>query len=200
MDCKPIKFNKTKYIVARFFSYFCVILILQSCKENPLPKPASFLRLDYPNANYKLLNKGYPFSFEYSNQAKIIKKKGRNWLDIKYPNLKATVVMTYRPIKDNLRLLLIDAEKLTFNHTKKADDIDILPFYENLEKKVYVKSWAVYGNAASQIQFQATDSVKHFITGALYFYAKPNYDSILPAIDYLKKDIVHLIETLEWKN
>ena len=41
---------------------------------------------------------------------------------------------------------------------------------------------------------------KHFISGALYFSARPNYDSIFPAIDYIKNDIVRIMESLQWKN
>ncbi len=40
----------------------------------------------------------------------------------------------------------------------------------------------------------------HFLSGSLYFYAKPNYDSIYPAAEYLKKDIKRIMESLEWKN
>ena len=60
--------------------------------------------------------------------------------------------------------------------------------------------YEVGGNAASQSQFYVTDSVNHFVTGSLYFYAKPNYDSILPAAHYLKKDIQHIMETIKWEN
>ena len=35
--------------------------------------------------------------------------------------------------------------------------------------------------------------------GSLYFYSRPNYDSLLPALDYIEKDVIHLMETLEWK-
>jgi gliding motility-associated lipoprotein GldD len=59
--------------------------------------------------------------------------------------------------------------------------------------------YEITGNAASHLQFHVTDSTKNFIKGALYFYAKPNYDSILPAVNYIKEDILHLVETLEWK-
>ena len=59
--------------------------------------------------------------------------------------------------------------------------------------------YIIEGNVATNIQFRATDSVKHVLSGALYFYAKPNYDSIVPAIKYIEKDIMHLVETLEWK-
>ena len=43
------------------------------------------------------------------------------------------------------------------------------------------------------------DSTDHFLVGSLYFYARPNFDSIYPAAVYLEKDIVHLMETLKWK-
>ena len=59
--------------------------------------------------------------------------------------------------------------------------------------------YEVKGNVASLAQFYVTDSVNHFLTGSLYFYAKPNYDSILPAAHYLKKDIKHIMESLHWK-
>jgi len=59
--------------------------------------------------------------------------------------------------------------------------------------------YEVEGDAASQAQFYLTDSTSHFLTGAIYFEAKPNYDSILPAADYLKRDIRHLMETLKWE-
>ena len=96
-------------------------------------------------------------------------------------------------------MLFADAEKLTFKHMIKADDIQAIPF-ENPQEKVYGRMFEVYGDAATQIQFHATDSVEHFMTGALYFYAKPNYDSILPAVHHVRKDIVRLMETLRWKN
>ena len=58
--------------------------------------------------------------------------------------------------------------------------------------------YEVGGNAASQSQFYLTDSTNHFVTGSVYFFSKPNYDSIYPASEYLKKDIRHLMESLRW--
>ena len=91
-------------------------------------------------------------------------------------------------------------EKLTFEHTIKADAIPDAIYYENYEKKVFGKVYRIEGNVASNVQFSLTDSTNHMISAALYFYVKPNYDSILPAIRYLEKDIDHLIESLEWKD
>ena len=59
--------------------------------------------------------------------------------------------------------------------------------------------YEVDGNAASQSQFYVTDSTKHFLTGSIYFNAKPNFDSIHPAAFYLKNDIRKIMETIRWK-
>jgi gliding motility-associated lipoprotein GldD len=93
--------------------------------------------------------------------------------------------------------LLLDAQNLTQKHTIKADEISS-NLFENNNAKVYGMFYEVGGDAASQAQFYATDSTKHFLSGSLYFYTKPNYDSIYPASEYLKKDMRHLMETLEW--
>ena len=71
--------------------------------------------------------------------------------------------------------------------------------YINDQNKVFGTLHDITGNAASQIQFHITDSTDHFIKGALYFNTKPNYDSLLPAVHHIKKDILHLMETLQWK-
>ncbi len=56
------------------------------------------------------------------------------------------------------------------------------------------------GEVPSQFQFTITDSTRHFLRGAVYFYTKVSNDSLAPAIDYVKKDALHLINTLEWKS
>ena len=60
--------------------------------------------------------------------------------------------------------------------------------------------YMINGNAATQAEFYVTDSIRHFITGALYFEAKPNFDSIYPAVVYLRNDMRVLMETLQWNN
>ncbi|MCL7752824.1 gliding motility lipoprotein GldD [Polaribacter sp. Z022] len=173
------------------------ILFFISCKEEVLPKPKAYLGLNYPEKAYKKLNLDRPYSFNVLENTTII-DENNNWLKIKYPNLKASIDITYRPIKNNLNELLTEAEKLVFKHTVKAEEI-IPKDFVNPQKRVFGSMYEITGNAASQIQFHITDSTKNFIKGSLYFYIKPNYDSVLPAVDYIKKDILHLVETLEWK-
>ena len=59
--------------------------------------------------------------------------------------------------------------------------------------------YMINGNAATQSQFYVTDSVNHFVTGALYFDVKPNFDSLYPAIIYLRNDIRKIMETIKWE-
>jgi gliding motility-associated lipoprotein GldD len=172
------------------------LLIFFGCKEDVLPKPKAYLSLTYPEKSYKTLKIKRPYTFKILKNTLTINEK-KNWLTIKYPKLKASIDITYRPVKNNIKELLTEAEKLVFKHTSKAEQI-IPQDFINKEKRVYGSIYEITGNAASHLQFHITDSTKNFIKGSLYFYAKPNYDSILPAVNYIKEDILHLVETLEW--
>ena len=70
----------------------------------------------------------------------------------------------------------------------------------NNGEKVYVMTYSLGGDAASKYQFTATDSVKHFVRGALYFDVTPNSDSLQPAYDFVQRDIQHMLWTMRWKN
>jgi gliding motility-associated lipoprotein GldD len=192
-----MKLNALAYYFLTLMFGFTFVFGVTSCKKEVLPKPVSFLRLEYPQEQYVSLTTGYPYRFEHASGAHVVEKENF-MIDLKYPKMNATLVLSYFPVRDNLKALLKDAEKLTFKHMIKADDIQSTP-YENNESKVYGKLFEVYGDAATQIQFHVTDSTDNFITGALYFYAKPNYDSIYPAVIHLKQDVVHLMETLTWE-
>jgi gliding motility-associated lipoprotein GldD len=176
---------------------FLFLLTLISCGDDPLPKPSAFLNLEYPAQSYKNLSLERPYVFDVSDQS-ILKDESKQWLKIQYPKLKASVDITYRKVNDNLRELLIESEKLVFKHTVKAEQISSNDYTDD-EKRVFATLHEISGNAASQIQFHITDSTNHFVKGALYFKTKPNYDSVLPAVAYIKKDILRLMETFEWK-
>lgn len=177
--------------------FFIVVLSIFSCKDDVLPKPSSYLRLDYPEAKYADFESQCPFTFEMNSEAVI--KAGKDCgFTISYPKMKATIYLTYKPVNNNINNLLRDAQKLTFEHVIKADDILEQPFL-NPDKKVYGMFYKVDGNAATNSQFYVTDSIKHFMTGSVYFYAKPNYDSIMPAASFVRNDMQRLMETLKWK-
>jgi gliding motility-associated lipoprotein GldD len=174
-----------------------LLFVLCSCTKESVPKPNCQLRLEYQDPAYEKLASKCNFIFEVNTLSKTTVKDNCA-LEINYPKMKATIYLTYKTVNKDIDKLLRDAQKLTYEHVIKADEIKEQP-YINSEKKVYGMFYEVGGNAATNIQFYVTDSTRNFVTGSLYFYAKPNFDSILPAADYIKTDVRKIIETMEWK-
>jgi len=185
-------FKKTFSFLIIFFAAVSVF----SCKKEVLPKPSGQLRLDYPIAKYAHFENDCPFTFDLNSDA-VIKEKGDCNFEINYPKMKATVYISYKPVNNDINALLRDAQKLTYEHVIKADDILEQPFI-NKDSKVYGMFYQVNGNAATNAQFYVTDSLKHFIDCSVYFYAKPNFDSVMPAASYVKNDMQAIMESLRW--
>lgn len=168
-----------------------------SCQDTELIKPAAQLRLNYSEPEYNILDTECPYTFDLNENATAI-IKGNCDININYPNMKATLYLTYQKVRaHNLDSLLLDAQKLAYNHTIKANSIPEQPFI-NPDEDVYGMFYMINGNAATQAGFYVTDSVNHFLNGALYFEAKPNFDSIYPAVIYLREDMRRMMETLKW--
>ncbi|NEV92943.1 gliding motility lipoprotein GldD [Psychroflexus sp. YR1-1] len=177
-----------------------LLVFMTSCNRANQPKPSGFLALDYEEARYNKITLDCPFTFEKNVRSTLERDNPDKpcWINLDYPRMNAKIYLTYTPVEDNLRALLIDAQKLPEKHTIKADHIEV-SVYENLEKQTFGNFYEVEGDAASQAQFYLTDSTSHFLTGSIYFEVQPNYDSILPAASYIKADMRHLVESLEWR-
>ena len=181
------------------FGAAAIVLALSvSCGGDTLPKPKAYLRLDYPMGKYVPLEGDCPFTFGYNSQARVNRSKDCWALTLDYPKMKATIYLNYKPVNNNLDVLLMDAQKLTYKQVVKADDIREQPFI-NTDKKLYGMFYEVGGNAATNAQFYVTDSTSNFLSGSVYFYAKPNFDSIMPAASYLRDDMRNIMETVKWK-
>lgn len=186
---------KLKFFKLTLLITVCILFF--SCKNDVLPKPNGQLRLEYPLAQYTINETNCNYNFDFNIFSSIKSKENCNF-EINYPKLKATIYLNYKPINKNLENLLRDAQKLTYEHVVKADGISEQPFI-NKSEKTFGMFYEVGGNAASQSQFYVTDSTKHFLSGSVYFYAKPNFDSILPAAEYIKADIRKIMESLKWR-
>lgn len=174
---------------------FLVVIVHAGCKEEFLPKPRAMLRLEYPTPRMGELQTDQ-FHFQYNRMAKL-KSLTNSSLELDYPLMKGSIFINYKKVDNDLEKLLSDAQRLSYEHSVKADGIDEKLFV-NPDAKVYGMFYEVTGDAASQAQFYVTDSTEHFVTGALYFYVKPNYDSIYPAAAYLQNDIRRIMESLRW--
>jgi gliding motility-associated lipoprotein GldD len=180
------------------------VLILGSCNREYLPKPLGYNRLELPEPAYTTLPDSLPYTFEYSKHARLLpdssRIRERFWIEIYYPALKANVHVTYKALHHDEKLLkelLDDAYTLTAKHQIKASAINEVITTTPTGKTAVIAE--LEGEVPSQFQFTVTDSVDNFMRGALYFNTRVANDSLAPAIDYMKKDIMHMINTLAWK-
>lgn len=185
-------------------SFILVLLLLTACNRDYLPKPLGYNRLELPEPAYRSLPDSLPYTFEYSRHARLLADtswlREKFWVEIYYPALKANVHVTYKRINHNQQLLkefLNDAYTLTAKHQIKAYAINEVITKTPSGKTAVIAE--LEGEVPSQFQFTVTDSTDNFLRGALYFNTKVANDSLAPAIEYMKKDIMHMINTLEWK-
>ncbi len=179
------------------------IISLLGCERDYLPKPLGYNRLILPEHAYRALPDTLPYTFEYSQHARLLSDTSRIserfWIEIYYPDLKADIHITFKKIMNNEQLLkefMNDAYVLTSKHQIKAYAIDEV-IITNAKGHTAVVA-ELDGEVPSQVQFTITDSTKNFLRGALYFNTKVQNDSLKPAIEYMKKDIMHLINTFDW--
>lgn len=182
--------------------YILAAFLFISCGETYMPKPYGYFRVDLPEHSYRVIDTlNLPYHFELSKTARVISRnqQGENyWIDIQYPQLNAYVYCSYKPVKGNLFELSEDSRKYVYKHSVKADGIGERAF-ENIDNHVYGILYDLKGNTASSVQFVLTDSTKHFFRGALYFENVPNKDSIAPMSEYIREDMIRLMESFEWK-
>lgn len=189
---------------SKFFLGLVIVVLCTSCTQQYTPKPMGYNRFDLPTAEYQSLPDSLPYYFEYSKHAKLLPDTSwisdKAWVEIYYPELLANIHITYIPLENDrkkLRELLNDSYFLTSKHQVKASAINDIILKTETGKTVSIAE--LEGDVPSQFQFLCTDSVYHFFRGALYFNTQVQNDSLAPSIEYVKKDIIHLLNTLEWK-
>ena len=167
------------------------------------PKPQAYLRIDTPKTTYSLYD-SLPFAFEKNDAAGLTLKKNSPhevWVDLQYPQWDGVVFLTYKQLHSSkdLRGQTDTSSRLLEQHYQFASGIDEQVF-ESDDHTVHAVKWHLKGkNVASTYQFYATDSLHHFLRGAVYINHTPNNDSLAPVLEYMHRDVDHLIETLRWR-
>lgn len=181
-----------------------LVAIMASCGEKPNPKPRGYFRVTFPQKEYSTFDSlDLPYIFDMPKYCVMEQETSRGfekyWSNLVFRSLNAKVHLSFKYMKPgDLDTLIEDSHTLAYKHTIKADGIEKVA-YVNDTTRVYGLLYAIKGNVASPIQFFATDSATHFLRGSLYFNCAPNKDSLLPSIDFVRADIEHLFETLQWK-
>ncbi len=180
------------------------MVVTSSCEEVYLPKPQGYNRIDLPENQYQALPDTFPYRFLYSNYAQLSGDSNENadryWANLYYQDFDALLQITYKDLTqgDNeANVLLNEAFALAMKHDSKAYGIE--------ESLVAMPSGQVAsvteleGEVPTSLQFFTSDSARHFFRGALYFNTATKNDSLQPIIDFIKKDVLQMLNSFEWK-
>jgi gliding motility-associated lipoprotein GldD len=201
---KSMRFMISKQCLRWSALFFLITILFSGCTKDYQPKPKGYNRLLLPAQEYRLSPDSLPYQFEYSTSARLLRDSSwvseKYWIEIYYPELKANIHITYKRLnnkEDFLKALLNDSYNLTSKQQIKASAIDELITVTPSGKTAVIAEIA--GEVPTQLQFTMTDSSRNFLRGALYFNTRVSNDSLAPAIDFMKKETLHFINTLEWK-
>tara|TARA_B100000965_G_scaffold406696_1_gene447339 strand:- start:1891 stop:2475 length:585 start_codon:yes stop_codon:yes gene_type:complete len=186
--------------------FICILLLglVSSCKEVYLPKPKGYNRIDLPEPAYQILPDTFPYRFQYSAHSQLSeddsKHAERYWINLTYPQFDALVQITYKNLIDpnnKPEVLLNEAFELAMKHNVKAYGIE--ESLIRIPNGQIASVTELEGEVPTQFQFFTSDSTHHFFRGALYFNTATQNDSLAPIIEFIKKDMIHLLNSFEWK-
>ena len=171
------------------------------------PKPRGYPKIEFPKKEYELFTADYcKFTFEKPKYIKVVqdtiyfdeKPEHPCWFNLEVADLNGSIHCSYKEIggKNSFDELVSDSYDLANKHNIKADFID--DYLVTNTNGVSGAILEIQGSVASPFQFYLTDSVNHFFRGSLYFNSRPEPDSMAPVIDFVKEDIIHLVNTFRW--
>lgn len=183
--------------------FFAPVFLFFSCTEEIfIPKPPTHLAVDLPAHSYNKFSDTIQYYFEIS---KLWSKR------VNFKEQDSLIIYLGKEIDGDLHFQYLQIDTVTplsFHLNKTFDKIDFHKarakelkdtnfIFRN--KKVYGSFYEFIGNSATNFQFYLTDSSNHFIRTELLIRRKPNYDSLQPTLNYIKTDLIHLINTFEWQ-
>lgn len=194
-----------KLIYRNIVLAIATLLLLGSCDRSEvfIPRPRGYHRIELPEHKFVRLPAGYPYTFELSELARIVPDTSfiaePSWIELIYPELNCTVHVSYKPVRNNLDSLAgyyNTSHRLTNKHVIRATAIDD---YTSITPKGYTAViFELEGDVPSQFQFFVTDSAKNFLRAALYFPTSTKNDSLAPVIEFMKYEMVHMLNTTDW--
>jgi gliding motility-associated lipoprotein GldD len=191
-------------MLTKITSIITGVLLLSACgsEEMPIPKPPTFLNIELPAHSYKKHSESCPYEFDVSTLYQVRNvydgKKLTCHKDILLGKLNGTLHFSYIIMDKPLKVYINYAIDKVDEHKIKATDIRDNQIIRPKDK-VYGTFFELKGDVASPFQFYLTDSVSRFISGVVYMNSRPNYDSIKPSLDYIKKDLNKMLGSFKWK-
>jgi gliding motility-associated lipoprotein GldD len=193
--------NKKSFKIV-FLLLLIACSIISCDNEISIPKPSTHLMVDLPEHSYKPFNDSTNYSFQMSKlwSLRFNFKKQDSLILYLGKQIDGDLHFQYYKI-DTLNTLakLINQTfaKIDYHKVKAQQIKDTTFIFAN--KRVFGTLYEYIGNSATNYQFYLTDSTNHFVRTELLIRRVPNYDSLQPTLHYIRKDLIHLINTFEWK-
>ena len=169
--------------------------------SNYSPKPMAYPRVVFPERAYTKTDIPCPFQMEIPKYSRLQLANSSEdcWYNLIYLPFNATLHISYKKIygQASLDSLMEDSYKLAFKHISRAEEIIEKEYADSNGN--YGMIYDLEGKTATPLNFYITDKQNHFFRGSFYFNAKTNRDSVAPIYSFIKEDIFHSINTLQWK-
>lgn len=194
--------NHSRIFFLLMSSFILLTISCTNTKQVDSPKPKGYYRIELPPHAYQQLDTVFPFCFPYSKYATYQFKQQPNgdyWIYINYKRFNADLNITYAALNKDLRERIIEEDRIVSFHYKVADDVEF-SIISDAASNIFGQIYDIKGmKVATPISFWLTDSSNHYLRGALYFNNPPNNDSLQPVIEYIREDILEMINGFEWK-
>ena len=184
---------------------FFICIIFSSCNDPaPVPKPPTYLNINFPDHTYSYVNGDCPYEFKLSslyNYKTIENSKLNSCIqEIDLGPLKGSLYLYYiaLPSKDSLAEIINFANDKVDEHKIIADKIEFVQIIDS-KNSVFGTFFELKGNVATNFQFYLTDSSQNFVRGEVLLNCRPNYDSLRPSLDYLKVDLLEMVHNFKWR-
>lgn len=181
--------------------FLCMVIFLSACRESVTPKPDGYFRIEPYPQTFRMDTIGW-IAISVNDSARSVVPADKSdaeayWLNLTYPRYRATLYLSYIPVKghDNLELLLSEGRELVYRQNVNTSAVRAVA-YENRERTLFATLYTLSAESATPLQFIATDSAGFVLRGVLYYDAPVRQDSVAPTIEFLEADIMQLIESV----
>ena len=175
---------------------FWIFLVLFSCDSSIPPKQSAFFAPEFSAPSHNSFTTECNYSFSKNKIARIEYLDNCNF-NIVYDNLNAKIFFSSININNNFPDIIKVFDERIIENSANVTEVKVSE-YTNDQILVYSRMFNYVGNAPSNLHFYLTDSTSNFLAGSLFFNTEPNYDSLLPYINYIRADVRKLIENFEW--
>ena len=186
-----------------------ILSFLFSCNGDNtyLPKPRMYPKVVYPTKDFQVMDiNDCPFRLEVPTYFQYVQdtfqldeELNKCWFNLHCAELNAYLHFSYLEINSRKQFdqFVRDAFNLVNKHNIKANYRDEKTL-EYPDRSVHGLLFEIYGPVATPLQFFVTDSTSHFIRGSLYFKSQVDRDSLAPVYNFLRQDVMHLLDNFTW--